>query len=269
MKYMLFVLFAAMLIAVGCVKEAVEQPIITPPVQEPTTPEQTQAQPPAEVPATNETTTTQETTTPVSIAPDSGRVVFTITDAAPNMGEISGIVVTIDNVSVHRNAGAWVDISSAQQSFDLLQLNAEGVNAILADTSLEQGIYYELRLGISKVEVTDANGTHEAKLPSGVLKIVARLAVSTNQTSTAIFDFNANESLHMTGNGEYILAPVIKLETRSNAMVNVSNKHADISGGKVDTSETFGMNENGFVGVGIKISQNAKLSIQNGKIKKN
>ncbi|MFH1182389.1 MAG: DUF4382 domain-containing protein [Candidatus Woesearchaeota archaeon] len=184
------------------------------------------------------------------------------------MSAVSSILVTIDNISVHRTGGGWIDVSSSPRSFDLLQLNAQGTKALLAETGLEQGIYYEVRLGISKVVVTDVNGTHDAKLPSGVLKIVGRLAVNVNETSTVDFDFIANESLHMTGDGEYILAPVVKLETTHGSEVNVTSEGVKVKEGVKDTDSKVGMDENGFVGAGIKIRAEAKLTIENGKIKK-
>jgi hypothetical protein len=194
--------------------------------------------------------------------------VFTISDKAANMSTVSSIVVTVDNVSVHRTGGGWRDISSAAKTFDLLKLNAQGVKALLAEMALEQGIYYELRLGISSVAVTDASGVHDAKLPSGMLKIVGRLAVNVNETSTVDFDFIANESLHITGNGEYILAPTVKLVTTHGSEANVTSSGVKIKGGRNDTDTTVGMDENGFVGVGIRIRAEAKLTIGNGKIKK-
>lgn len=275
----IMVLLAAVLLIAGCaevpqtetpqqlepVVEVPSEPVVHPPITEP--PTETTA--PTEAPTPAKVTGTTETTTPVLIAKDSGRVIFTITDAAADMGSVSSIVITIDNASAHKSGGGWFEIMSEQKSYNLLQLNADGTQALLGEAGLEQGIYYEVRLGISKVVVTDANGAQEAKLPSGVLKVGGRLAVSINETSTVAFDFIANESLHTTGKGEYILSPVVKLETRSSADVDASSAgDVKIKDGRVDTNSKVGMNENGFVGVGIKIRPETKLTIENGKIKK-
>ena len=204
---------------------------------------------------------------PESVTED-GRVVFTITDAAANMSAVTSVVVTIDSVSVHSAAEGWVAVSSESQTVDLLKLKAEGSQELLADVTLKEGTYQQLRLNISKVVVVDAEGEHEAKLPSGELKIVGDLEVKANSTSTVTFDFIADESLHITGQGEYILAPVVQLETREDAEVEVkADKKVEIKAGKVKTNITVGMDAEGKVGVGLGIPAKAAVSIAQGKVK--
>jgi|SRR3989344_7984334 len=197
-----------------------------------------------------------------------GRAVFTITDAAANMSAVTSVMVTVDSVKVHSTAEGWVTVSSEQKTFDLLKLKAEGSQELLADVKLKEGTYQQVRLDISKVVVVDDKGEHEAKLPSGELKIVGDLVVNANSTSTASFDFIADESLHLTGNGEYILAPVVKLETKEDAEVEVKADHkVEIKKGKVKTSIKVGMDAEGKVGVGLGIPAKAKVSIAQGKVK--
>ncbi|MBI4147457.1 DUF4382 domain-containing protein [Candidatus Woesearchaeota archaeon] len=197
-----------------------------------------------------------------------GRVVFTITDAAVNMSAVTSLMVTVDSVQVHSAAEGWVIVSSKPQTFDLLKLKIQGSQELLADVTLNEGTYQQLRLNISKVVVTDAEGEHEAKLPSGELKIVGNLEVKANSTSTASFDFIADESLHVTGNGEYILAPVVKLETKEDAEVEVkADLKVEIKGGTVKTNVKVGMDADGNVGVGLGIPAKASLSIGQGRVK--
>ena len=200
-------------------------------------------------------------------AENEGRVVFTITDAAADMGTVTSVMLTVDRVQVHNAAEGWVTVSSEQKTFDLLKLKAEASQELLADVDLKEGDYQQLRLDISNVVVVDDKGEHEAKLPSGELKIVGGFTVTANSTSTAAFDFLVDESLHVTGNGEYILAPVVKLETREDAEVEVkADKKVVIKGGKVKANLTVGMDVDGNVGVGLKIAKDAKVSLGKGKI---
>ena len=142
----------------------------------------------------------------------------------------------------------------------MLKLQAENKNELFADVQLKEDNYNQIRLEISKVVVTDANGTHEAKMPSGELKLNGELVVKANSTSAAKFDFIVNESLHTTGNGKYIMAPVIQLETREDADVQVeSNNRVEIKGGKIKTNAKIGMDAEGNVGIGLKVSSSAKL----------
>ncbi len=197
-----------------------------------------------------------------------GRVVFTITDAAADMGSVTSVMVTIDSIRVHSDTEGWVTVSSTAKTFDLLKLKAEASQELMADVQLKEGSYQQLRLDISKVVVVDADGEHQAKLPSGELKVVGGFDVSANSTAVAKFDFIANESLHVTGNGEYILAPVVQLETREDADVEVkADKKVEVKSGKIKTNVKVGMDVDGNVGVGLRIPKEAKVSLSNGKVK--
>jgi len=193
---------------------------------------------------------------------DKGRVVFTITDAAADMGAVTSVKVKVESVKVHSEIEGWVDVTTTPQEYDLLQLKAENTQALLADVQLKYGEYNQLRLDISKVIVTDNTGEHEAKLPSGELKINGELTVKTNTTSTAVFDFILDESLHVTGNGQYILAPVIQLETRDDAEVEINdNNKVEIKSGKVKTNVKVGTDEKGNVGIGLGLAKDARIDI--------
>ena len=198
-----------------------------------------------------------------------GRVVFTITDAAADMGSVTSVKVTVDKVMVNSDTKGWVTVSSTPQTFDLLMLKAEGSQGLLADVQLEAGNYQQLRLDISNVLVVDDTGEHTAKLPSGELKIVGGFTVENGSTSTATFDFMVNESLHITGNGEYILAPVVQLETKENTQVEIdSDNKVAIRGGRVKTNVRVGMDVDGRVDIDVHVPKNINLTIDNtGQIK--
>ncbi len=202
-----------------------------------------------------------------TMAPE-GRAVFTITDAAADMGAVTSVKVTIDSVMVHSAEEGWITVSSMPKTYDLLQLKMENSQALLADIQLKPDTYQQVRLDISKVMVTDAQGDHQAKLPSGMLKIVGELSIMANSTSTATFDFMVDESLHLTGKGEYILAPVVQLETKENAEVEISTDNkVKIKSGQMKAKVKVGMDADGNVGVGLGIKKDLDLIIEGGKIK--
>src|SRR3989338_2323557 len=191
-----------------------------------------------------------------------GRVVFAAEDAAADMGSVSSIMMTVDSVRVHSEAQGLTTVSSSARTYDLLDLKASGNAALLADANIAAGTYDQMRLDISSIVVTDVNGTHQAKLPSNEFKVVGDLVLHANSTSTATFDFIADQSLHVTGNGQYIFAPVVQIETRSNTNVQVaSNTDVRINGGSVNTNIRVGMDTSGNVGVGLGIPANANVSI--------
>lgn len=199
-------------------------------------------------------------------AAQGGRAVFTMTDAAVNIGDVTNVWVTIDSVKVLSKDGAWTQVSTQQHTYDLIQLKTDGNQVLLADYNITPGNYTQERLVISKVIVADASGNHTAKLPSGELKLVGMLKVNANSTSAVNFDFIADESLHMTGNGTYIFAPVIHVETREKASADTSfNEHVRVSG-EVSDSRKQSMGTDGNMSEGLKIKRDANLSIKGDRI---
>jgi hypothetical protein len=197
-----------------------------------------------------------------------GRVVFAITDAAAEMGTISEVRVTIDSIEAHSTQDSWTTVSSESQEYDLLELKAKGQLAIMADEEIEAGSYDQFRMKISKVVIVDSEGEHEAKLPSGELKINTAMDIDSNSTATATFDFIADESIHVTGNGKYIMAPVIQIEVREDATVESNGSNTVIiRGGQIRSNSRVGMDINGNVGVGLSIPASAQLDIDLGGVK--
>ena len=191
-----------------------------------------------------------------------GRAVLTITDAAANMGSVTSVKLTIDSVKVHSSSEGWVTLSTNPKTYDLLKLKMQGKQELLLDTQINEGTYDQIRLDVSNVIVTDAKGEHETKLPSNVLKINANLVAKANQTTTANFDFVADESLHKAGNGKYILAPVIHIETRDNADVELKSENdVHVTGGIIKTNMKVGMDAEGNVGFGVRLPEDANLTI--------
>ncbi len=204
---------------------------------------------------------------PGSSSSNSGRVVFAMTDAAANMGSVSSVMVTVDNVEAHSTTEGWVTITSNAKTYDLIELKNSGEFAVIADTNVKAGMYDQIRFDVSDVTIVDDQGEHEAKLPSNKIMINSNMDVNESGTATATFDFIADDSVHVTGNGKYILAPVIQVETRSDAEVeSKSNNRVVISSGNVKTKVKVGMDMNGNVGVGLKLPSNVDIGTD-GKIK--
>ncbi len=197
-----------------------------------------------------------------------GKVVFAITDAAIDMSSIKNINVVVENISVHNSLDGWVNIPFTPTTYDLIKLKSNDDPIKLTEVQIKEGTYQQVRLAISKVTVVDQTGEHEAKLPSGELKIVGILEVQSGNTAAVTFDFMADESLHMTGDGMYIFAPVVKLEIRKNAVVKQigSEKMIYISGGEVKTDVKVGMNERGEIGEDKVIPKDAMIRLEANKI---
>lgn len=191
-----------------------------------------------------------------------GRAVFSMTDAAADMGSVQKVNVTIDSVDAYSETNGWVRVNSQRREYDWLELKSQSKTVVLADAQLEEGSYSQVRMNVSKVTVTDANGVHEAKTPTREWVFDGQFTVESNTTSSAHFDFQADESVHVANDSSYVVAPVTVVETRDNASVNVqSSDRVIISGGSVRTSQTVGMDISGNIGVGIRIPVDAVIDV--------
>jgi hypothetical protein len=159
--------------------------------------------------------------------------------------------MTFDEVAVHSEMTGWTTLSTRATTVDLLDLRADSRHALLADTSLEPGEYDQLRFDVRSVYVTDASGRHEAVMPDNELVMNAQTSVNAESTSSASIDIIADNSLHTATDGRYVFAPVMQVETRSNAQVNAQNAQSvAITGGIVQTNERVGMDVAGNLVIG-------------------
>lgn len=193
---------------------------------------------------------------------ENGRLVMTITDAAANMGSISELRITVDKIEAHSKTEGWIVIESGEQTYNLLELKSQNKAELLADSEVKVDEYNEIRFNIKEAVVVDSNGEHKAKVPSNQYKININSKVEKGQSSTIEVDILADESLHVTGNGEYIMAPVAKVETKSNSNIQIlSDNSVIVKGGETTSKTTVGMDINGNIGVGLKIPADVKLEV--------
>jgi hypothetical protein len=215
----------------------------------------------------NENTIVQNTTvvTNTTVVDNShGRVVAVLHDA-PAGGTVTSVKVTIDNIEVFSPDTGWVTLSGDEDTYDLLQLQ-NGNNVLLGDKVLEAGTYTQFRLKISSIIVTDANGEHNAKIPSEKMQVKTILTVEPNATAVLDIDFDAAESLHVTGNGEYIVTPVLHVTTYETANVMLRGRVVTVSGGTVVSDITVSQDTRGEVGTGILVPRTVNIIVTRGEI---
>ncbi len=202
-----------------------------------------------------------------------GRVVVALTDAAANMSNVSEVKFKVDSVELHSATQGWVEVSGSSHEYNLLKLRDSNRWALVAQGDVAADTYNQVRLNVDSVTVVTSDGQqHDAKLPSGELKINGQFVVNASTSSSLTMDVLADQSLHLTGSGKYIFAPVVKVESRSNAEVNVSGNgtasedddSVRVSSGTVNTSVAVGMDLNGEVKNNFKVDSGVKLDIDAG-----
>ncbi len=159
-----------------------------------------------------------------------GTIEMRVTDAPPEYGNIKEIHIEVleteeEGVAVHKASddgdGGWINIpiNDDNNPFELLELKEVGVDALLGWATVPIGRYTQIRMTIKEVtvifegdtELDDDDVSKVAKLPSGKLKFVRPFDVVEGGTTIILLDFIADKSVNITGKGDVIFKPVIKL----------------------------------------------------------
>jgi len=146
-----------------------------------------------------------------------GTLEIRVIDAPPEY-DIATIDITFSKVEVHKagdgeQEGGWITVSIAQGRFDLLRLEANDLEALLATDEVTPGTYTQLRIIIDSISIT-LNGVGEPPevlIPSGELKFNRNFEVAVDEMTTLLVDIDAAESLVSTGSGKLLFKPVVKL----------------------------------------------------------
>jgi hypothetical protein len=170
----------------------------------------------------------------------SGQFTVLMADAPPNLGNVTEVNVTISKVEVHPSssgstastqqanpgagsnsadqpeAGAWKTVFQGTKSFNLLTLaNVKDVTTLphLVDGGLSAGHYDQLRLIVDSASIKADGQTYPLTIPSGGNTGLKTLPfdVANQQDTVLVLDFDVAQSVTKTGNGQYMLHPVIRL----------------------------------------------------------
>jgi len=110
--------------------------------------------------------------------------------------------------------GGWVILSSTAKTYDLLALQ-NGVFTTIGEGSLPAGTYTQIRLKLGAGSTIVVDGTtYPLKVPSGMqsgLKLNGTFVVPAGGNTDVGLDFDASRSIHETGNGQWMLKPVVRV----------------------------------------------------------
>ncbi|MCX6003022.1 MAG: putative Ig domain-containing protein [Chloroflexi bacterium] len=145
-----------------------------------------------------------------------GSIEVRVTDTPPNQ-DVTSVMVTVTSVEIHQagdnqqDESGWLPMKlSGAGTFDLLQI--KGLEQVLATGDLAAATYTQIRMQVSKVQVTFQGGeTSDATVPSGKLKFIQSFDVAAGKPTVLLFDFDAEHSINITDSGSVMFKPVIKL----------------------------------------------------------
>lgn len=121
--------------------------------------------------------------------------------------------VNADSITISEDPDAeWIDIPIEPEKINLMDL--DNASAMLATTDLEEGFYSEIRLILGNDnDVVDENGDiHLLRVPSGQqsgYKIKFDSQLHSGEEFDLMIVFDVEQSVHRTGNGRYMLNPVL------------------------------------------------------------
>ena len=262
-SYVLFSLgLTVVLIASGCTRSPTDQTQAPEgsseqqPAAEPQTPSADLTPNNGEVP------TVEAPAVPLETALSTCRIEVRVTDAPPRE-EVTGILVTVaeNSVQVHKavaeqeqeqkqigegeqnqnqeqeqqqeqkGEGVWLPLNMLEgaEQFDLLEI--KGLEEVLAVGELEPGKYTQIRITVGSVEVKfgDDEEYQEAELTGGELKFVRPFDVVADETTILLLDFDAEQSVNATGQGEVHVKPVVKLTIQQGKPHDLTSVEGTIS----------------------------------------
>lgn len=191
-------------------------------------------------------------------AVETGIIILGVTDKPDE--DISAIVITTNLIEGNvRNAGAenqseWQTLLDAEKSFDLIEV--AGVEEILGEAEIPAATYNQIRMHVKSAVVTLNGQDIEAKVPSDTIKLVKPFEVKAGEKTIITFDFDAEESVVVTGADDIIFKPAVKLLVREGnepfkaETTTREEEQAEVQKGKGESVSGFPPmaygNENGF-----------------------
>lgn len=153
-----------------------------------------------------------------------GTLRMSITDAP---GSYDAVRLVVTGVAVRRASadsdsvsGGWEVLRSDSATFDLIQLQ-NGTMSPLAAGLVPAGTYHQIRLLLGSGSTIVVNGvSYPLVIPSGLqsgLKLVGDFNVPAGGATDLVLDFDASRSVVLTGNGTYILKPVVRVQVAAQA----------------------------------------------------
>jgi hypothetical protein len=145
-----------------------------------------------------------------------GKMQIKLTDAP---AEYQSVFIDLQKVMVHyegRPEDKWIELKSKPGIYDLLTLR-NNVNVVIADDEhVPIGKISQIRLVLGKNNSVVVEGTtFGLQIPSSDesgLKINVHETLRRNDLIMITLDFDAEASVNLNGNGEYIMKPVIKVK---------------------------------------------------------
>jgi hypothetical protein len=143
--------------------------------------------------------------------------------------DAKAVLVTFSSVRAHRSDSDWTDVpfagGASSRTCDLKKL--ETSEDALGSASLPAGHYTQVRLVVQSATLffdnassgpacaasitAPAGNSAPLEIPSGEVKLIRGFDLTATNPLTMLIDFDGDGSIHQTGNGRYMMSPVITI----------------------------------------------------------
>jgi len=143
--------------------------------------------------------------------------------------DAKAVLVTFSSVRAHRSDSDWTVVpfinSATTRTCDLKKL--ETSEDVLGSAGLPTGHYTQVRLMVQSATLyldnpstgsacattitAPAGASAPVEIPSGEVKLNREFDITSNSAMTMLLDFDGNQSIHLTGNGRYMMSPVVSV----------------------------------------------------------
>jgi hypothetical protein len=147
--------------------------------------------------------------------------------------DAKAVLVTFSEVSAHREDADWAkvpfaDTTATARTCDLKKL--QGPTDVLGAGPLGAGHYTQVRLVVASATIYFDNPTADGPacattiaepagrkapvtIPSGEVKLNRGFDLAADGVVTMVLDFDGDKSINQTGNGTYMMSPVIGVKS--------------------------------------------------------
>lgn len=217
-------------------------------------------------------------TTENPVDPETGKsevttLVMGISDAPPSLGEIESVTVSVSSIGVRHQEEGWKELSfTTPKVFDLLALKEQEQIGILgAFEDIPEGNITQFRLTVDESTLVDQEGEQLIKIPSNTLRFMHTTEVESGKDMLLNFDFLINESLHVTGNGRYIMTPVVEFKTgelpeEGRRALEEGRRQIPQSGMTATERVKVGMDLGGEMAINNQVPMHTNLTVRNGSV---
>jgi Domain of unknown function (DUF4382) len=169
--------------------------------------------------------------TPSGPSGGTGTLNMRLTDSP--FSDAKAVLITFSEVSAHREDADWAkvpfaDAAATGRVCDLKKL--QGPIDILGSGPLTAGHYTQIRLVVASATIYFENASADGPacattiaapagrsanldIPSGEVKLNRGFDLAADGTTTIVLDFDGDKSIHETGNGRFMMSPVIGVKS--------------------------------------------------------